>query len=652
MARKNHRVQSLAIGTQFLRDGIFPAAFYLAYFTAITYPLLMSFSSSFFTDNSDGFQSVWDIWWVNHAVLNLQSPWYTSYLHYPYGISLLPQTMNPFNGFIGVALLRFFTLVQTINFIVVFAFVAGGLNAFLLCKYVSGAYWPSLVGGAIFTFSNYHFAHAQGHLQVVSLEWIPLFVLLWLRLLDRPSVKIAIAAGFALFLVLLCDYYYFLYCVISGALMAAWLFVEYRGSLRSVIREHARSLAVFVLTVVVTCGPLIVGLLLLNARDPLIGAHNESEFSLDLPALVIPGGHWRFAQLTKFYWDRLPGNINESSVHLGLSVVLLCVYAWFNLSRLRGTRLTIWYVIAGTFLILSLGPTLHLWGQVWPVPLPYRLLRLLIPPLKLSGVPVRMVVMLCLAGSVIAACALKLLFSGTRSSRVVAALILLIMVVEYLPAPIPQSSPKVPGYAVELARRPGGGAVLDLASSPAEAMYYQTFHVKPLVFGYVSRIPRSVARKDAALATLISDESYEDLCRSYGIQFIVKPSGELVDLASDRHCSYRQDAIAGLESILETNRVQLPEGSFIKGSGPFLYEFTGGVKHFVDFNVFLRYVKTPDLSKVIVITDKQLGAIPEGQPVTIDDLPEAWRGFGKPLFSWFRDEVRRWTGFHGRLIKL
>jgi hypothetical protein len=263
-----------------------------------------------------------------------------------------------------------------------------------------------------------------------------------------------------------------------------------------------------------------------------------------------------------------------------------------------------------------------------------------------------MAVMLCLMGGVIAACALKLLVRGTRANQVAAALILIIMVIEYLPAPIPQTSPDVPEYATALAHRSGGGAVLDLASSPAAAMYYQTVYNKPLVFGYVSRVPRSVARKDAALTTLIGDEDYEHLCHDYGIQYIVKPQGEVVDLGFDSRCVYRPEAIADFERILDVNSVNLPEGSVIKGSGPLLYQVTDGMKHFLDFNIFLHYVRHPDLANVIVITDKQLGAIPEGQPVTVDELPEAWRSFGRPVVDWFRMEVRRWTGFHGRLVNL
>jgi len=36
-------------------------------------------------------------------------------LHHPYGTSLLGQTMNPFNGFVGIVLLRFMPLVEAFD---------------------------------------------------------------------------------------------------------------------------------------------------------------------------------------------------------------------------------------------------------------------------------------------------------------------------------------------------------------------------------------------------------------------------------------------------------------------------------------------------------------------------------------------------------
>src|SRR6266849_4159890 len=93
--------------------GMFPAFFYFICFCLLTYPLIGQFSSHFFADKWDGLQNVWNLWWVNKAVTELhQSPWQTSYLHYPFGVSLVQHTLNPFNGLLGILLLKFLQLVQ------------------------------------------------------------------------------------------------------------------------------------------------------------------------------------------------------------------------------------------------------------------------------------------------------------------------------------------------------------------------------------------------------------------------------------------------------------------------------------------------------------------------------------------------------------
>jgi hypothetical protein len=615
--------------------GVFPGLFYFVSFALLTYPLLRSFSSHFFAGDGDGQQNIWNLWWVDHAVRSLQSPWHTAYLYYPYGISLLGHTLNPFNGFLSVVLLRFFTLVQTHNLIVIFGFVAGGLGAFLLCNHLTDAYWPSLIGGWVFTFSNYHFAHAEGHLQLVSLEGLPFFLLLWLRLLDRPTIVRGITCGISLFLVLLCDYYYFLYSIMAGAILIVWFWAKHRRSLRSTILEQAPSLVAFAAVCLITCGPLVSSLILLDKRDPLIGAHPETEFSVDLPSLVIPGGHWRFADLTRSYWGRLPGNVNEESVDLGFSVVILCAYAWFNRSRIKCAGLNTWFFIAAVFGVLSLGPDLHFWGRRWPIPLPYRILKIVFPPLGLSGMPVRMVVMVFLCGAVLTSLSLQLLLSSPRRGRTIASFILALMLVEYLPRPLPQLHSGFPQYALELSRRPGGGAVADLASSLPDSMYFQTLYQKPLAFGYVSRVPSSVKKRDTILRTLAGREDYERLCRSYGIEYVVKPGGELLDL-TPRYGVCSPNPSPQWDQLPDVPESLTVDGTFIKGTGDAIYQMKDQTKHaFTDWNTFLRYGGAADLSNVKIVPDTVLSAIPDGSPIVVDDfdyrIQDLERKFGRQL---------------------
>src|SRR5262249_45970547 len=208
-----------------LKTGVFPAAFYFLAFSLLTYPLITKFGTHLYADSGDGLQNVWNIWWVDHTVTELhQSPWHTVYLRHPYGVSLLGHTLTAFNGFLCLPFLELnlLTLEQAHNAAMVFAFVVGGMTAFGLAYRLSHSYGPSILAGYVFTFSNFHFAHAEGHLNFVSLEWIPLFVLLWYVFLLQPRLLTAFASAVVLFLVLLCEYNYYFYCLLIGVILFGW----------------------------------------------------------------------------------------------------------------------------------------------------------------------------------------------------------------------------------------------------------------------------------------------------------------------------------------------------------------------------------------------------------------------------------------------
>src|SRR4029077_11379708 len=176
----------------------------------------------------------------------------------------------------------------------------------------------ALLAGSIFTFSSYHFAHAAGHLQLVSLEWLPLVLLSWRHLVSRQTAAAGVLSALALFLVILCDYYYFAFCLLAAGVMLAAS--RRRRGLRGFATTMAPPLTICVLTALATSGVLVVGLARTAYGDGLIGSHPAAQCSLDLLALVVPGSYWRFADLTWPYWSRLPVNRNEASAHLGLVV--------------------------------------------------------------------------------------------------------------------------------------------------------------------------------------------------------------------------------------------------------------------------------------------------------------------------------------------
>jgi len=334
---------------------------------------------------------------------------------------------------------------------------------------------------------------------------------------------VAVAAGAVLLAVLLCDYYYFFYTVLTGCLIFGWQAIQKKDPFFFLKRGYLLSFAVFFVTSIIVTAPLVISLLLLNASDPILGAHNSKEFSLDLLAPFIPGGHWRFADLTQPFWSKLPGNIHESSVYIGVSVLFLLIYVWIKRRNVQVQGLRLWYFILLFFAILSLGPVLHIWGrEISFIRLPYALFVNAFPPLAVSGMPVRMIVMVTLSASVICSVGFKMLLREGANKKLLAALLLAILFVESLPTPMPATKLPIPGYVNILKNLPGNEGLIDEITSPPFALYYQTIHEKPMVaFGYLSRVPKSVSTNQDELIQIIANKKYFKLYDDYGIRYFI-----------------------------------------------------------------------------------------------------------------------------------
>ncbi len=130
--------------------------------------------------------------------------------------------------------------------------------------------------------------------------------------------------------------------------------------------------------------------------------------------------------------------------------------------------------------------------------------------------------MVHLASAVIAAGGIQALLSSTsRWRRVLVAAVIGLVILDLLPMPLGMTRPEVPAYVEALKRLPEG-AVLDLASAAPQALFYQTVHEKPMLFGYISRWPRSVYDADQAIVRDILEGRWDQLAREYRVKYVVK----------------------------------------------------------------------------------------------------------------------------------
>jgi hypothetical protein len=502
---------------------------YLLLTLLLTYPLSLKIATHIPGGSFDALQNVWNLWWFKYASVDLHSnPFYTHLVYHPTGVSLLFHTFNPFNAILSVSLQMIFGLTASYNIIILFAFVVAGYGAYLLAKYITQNTTAAFIAGAIFTLSPSHFAHTTGgHLQVLSIEWIPFYVLFFLKTIKESRRINAFLAAFFLLLTVLCDLYYALYLACFSVLYLCYQLWTDKEKVTN--RELMTRLATLAIAATVLIVPIAVPMLIELKYHISPAVETTLEGSADLLGFVTPSTlHPLLGPLARNLASRFTGNAAENTVFLGYTAILVAIYSVW---KVREKDIRYWVFVTLFFLVLSLGPVLHVLGDTEftafkvRVPLPYLILY---PLFLFTRVPARSIVMVMLSLSIVVAYGLKNLSQwiqnrsegialrlpelklgkiGSTMSRgypdakrlseaVIMSLVFCAIVFEYASFPLPLGKLAVPEMYHQIASEEGDFALVELPRDycyaqcqVSEYQYYQTVHRKKLVGGYVARNP-------------------------------------------------------------------------------------------------------------------------------------------------------------------
>jgi hypothetical protein len=219
---------------------------------------------------------------------------------------------------------------------------------------------------------------------------------------------------------------------------------------------------------------------------------------LDVIALFVPNPlHPWFGALFKPLLAGMPGGFveNVASVPWVLLGTLVAAVA-FAKSRLPAK----WVTLTAVFGLLSLGPFVHIAGQLTYIPTPWALLRYL-PVVGAARMPTRMIAVVMFGLAVLLAFAVRDLRRRVRRPALLVAVVSVLLMFEMLPAPRPVHAVEVPSFYRMIAADPRPLRVLNLpfglrdglsshGNFNAAYQFYQTFHEKPLLGGYLSRLQR------------------------------------------------------------------------------------------------------------------------------------------------------------------
>ncbi len=470
---------------------------------AFTWPLCLHLTSRLAGDTGDNWQTLWGFEWVRRALLSGRSPFFTHDLWHPTGTTLVFQTFDLPDALLFIPLRAAFGAWTSFNLLVLGAFAGSGLAMYALGRETGASRLASFLSGCAYTFSTYHFGHALGHMHLVAMEWVPLYVIAFVHLLDQGRWRFVFAGGALLCVTSLASWYGLFDAFILSAAILGGKIVRDRGRRLGRMALQALSMCA---TYLVLVAPLGLAMLRERAKEPIGGAHPAWFYSADVQSFFLPNGASALAPFTSA-WRAWTGNPAENATYLGYVLVALVLAGLL----LRAPRVGTYLTAALLGIVLSLGPSLHVGGRVaWPDRLPYAWVVHAFALLRFTGVPVRLAFAATFGLAAALAPALDAL--AKRFSWKLALPLACIAVAEHVPHAFVTSSFPTPAPMVAWARDPEPFAVLD-ACRDLRPLWHQTLHRHPILGGYLTRTPERLSealREDPVAGPLLAWNAPEE----------------------------------------------------------------------------------------------------------------------------------------------
>ena len=318
---------------------------------------------------------IWCLRWWPYAIAHGLDPIHTTEVLAPSGYDLAWITAIPALSLLVTPLTAAAGPVVSYNLLAAVSLPVSAWAAFVLCRRLTGRFWPALLGGAIYGFSAYETSHmVNGTLNLIFVPLLPLMAYLVVLWRDRKLSPRAFVGLLALAIVV----QFYLYLEIFADMTAVWavaLLLGYvladRGS-RPVVAGLSRLVGLAYLLALVFIGPYVVYAV---SHVPPGGLLPLGPAYLDLANLVVP----RHGQTLGLSWlagysARMP--IASGAGYVGVPLLALAVaLAVFTWSR-KLTRLLFLLLVFLT--VVSLGPALYVggsrviglpWAHLWSLPI-------------------------------------------------------------------------------------------------------------------------------------------------------------------------------------------------------------------------------------------------------------------------------------------
>jgi hypothetical protein len=360
---------------------------------------------------------MWALVWWPHALLNGLNPFISGVVWTPEGGNVASSALMPAASLAMAPITAIFGPLFSYNVLSLLGPVLAAWFAFRLCRYVTGRWLPSLLGGYVFGFSSYVLGHGTGHVNLILIFLVPAgvhLVLLWLD--ERVSARRFVVLMTAIItLQFLLSSEVLLTALLAGGVALILGFVWSPPRRQRIRQLIPRVLLAGAISAVLVSPDLYYALKGLAPNPSVNWAVKSSVESADplnyvLPTPVTWVGHALTDSVAVKFNSRnggATGNYSESGAYVGLPLLVIVV-----LFGLAHRRQAVAKVLLGTLAVLfvaSLGAHLHIANPPDPpgttytpsIPLPWRLVDHL--PALDHVLPVRLAMFVSLVVALIVA---------------------------------------------------------------------------------------------------------------------------------------------------------------------------------------------------------------------------------------------------------
>lgn len=481
----------------------------------LTFPLIINLNNGIMgSEGSDAPIFFWNVWELGKNISRADFSFWTDDVFYPAALSLLYHTYTPVHSIAALSLNLFINnVVLAYNITILLFTVLGAYFSYKFFLLITSDKYASFLAGALFIFQPLWSLYASfGTLNLTLLWYLPACLYYYEQFERKAGKAYALLSGLFLGLSFLNDTYSFVFCL-SGL-------VIYSLARQAIFQVH--DIWKYFRRVLII---LVSALLLSGWKILAIAGHGDYIQSIALPSLkdadfyhadlvnlIRPStlhaiwgawGHW--------FTDKALFNGNSFLGFTVITIIILFV-AKKSIKRSNTPNKLFYLFIPGlaVCLFLSFGPYLHFFGYNIGIPMPYYFIQKIFPGFLNLRVPARWLMLSQLFLCGIIALMLKSIFTDTKSwlKGFLFAVLMAGCVLDaaYLPrkiilidTPENEAYQKLAGYEVK-------GSVLHLpleiksgyffiGTSTCNSLIYQTIHGKPMVNGYLSRVPDPLKRE-------------------------------------------------------------------------------------------------------------------------------------------------------------